>query len=410
MSKLLQVLSFDEASRTSHARAQRSARDSRVRGRSAWEDDYPYERTARMAGGEAVRSRGYDSPLSWDSLSLNSASAYRTGVLRTAASESRRRNVSAYDSADYANERYERYERNERYEREPRRAPERRYAEPRMYSRDSYDRPSASRFYYEDEFADERPRRSYSSDHARDARGSEREYRGSARGSRANEDESRSRFSLIDRIKQKRHEYRKAKAGRKFAAQFEDAPSDASQNGPRAALYTGSLGSKQRQAMDMQHSSGRSSSGSRRTGMQERKESLLDRMRSPQMLAVGIVTVCLVAACAFIYPTARGYYHSVRQNAQLEAEYAAIQERNAALQQEVDSLQSDQGIHDRAHELYGWVGSDENSVLVQGIERSTEGKTSGYQASIAPDSIPAPETWYSPVLDWFFGYDNSPSN
>ena len=421
MSKLLQVLSFDEASRTSHARSQRSARDSRARGRSAREDDFPYEysertarmdeRPARMASGGSYRSRGYDSPLSWDSLSLNSASAYRTGVLRTASSESRRRSAPAYDSSDFAFEREargERYEHNEwiehgaRYEhgeRESRRATERRYAEPRMSSRESR---MGEREYRSSE------REVWSS--KRETRRSVRESRGGEHEARRNERDSRSTFSLIDRIKQKRHDYRKAKAGRKFAAQFEDAPSDASQNAPRAALYTGSLGSKQRQAMDMQHSSSRTSSRARRSGGEERKASLLERMRSPQMLAVGIVTICLVAVCAFIYPTARGYYHSVRQNAQLEAEYAAIQERNTALQQEVDSLQSDQGIHDRAHELYGWVGAGENSVLVQGIERSTEGKTSGYQASIAPDSIPAPDTWYSPVLDWFFGYDNSPSN
>lgn len=227
---------------------------------------------------------------------------------------------------------------------------------------------------------------------------------------RRSERGQKSKLALIESLKQKRHAYRKAKAGKQFAAQFKDAPSDASQNAPRAAVYTGSLGTKQRQAMDMQHTQTRTSSSTRRTERDNKKTSWLDNIRSPKMLAIGIVTVCLIAACAFIYPSARQYYQTIRQNAQLEAEFEAIQERNAALQQDVDSLQSAEGVHDRAHELYGWVGADENSVLIQGLERSTEGKANGYQAAITPDSIPAPDTWYSPFLDWFFGYDNSPSN
>ena len=407
MPTLSHVLSFDEASRTSYARAHRGARDGRPRNRYEQEYDASRNRPSRASARDEHRSRAYDSPLSWDSLSLSSASAYRSGILRTAASESRRRNAYVYDSSEYA------FERGSRAERSAGRSSERRYASPKTASRGTSGRlPSSrstsgrlpsSRFAYEDDRADARSRRPASDDYARGSRRGDHDARGDERISRG-------KPTLIDRLKQKRHEYRKAKAGRQFAAQFQDAPSEASQNAPRAALYTGSLGTKQRQAMDLQHSPARSSSSARRSDGESRKPAWLDNLRSPKMLTIGIVTICLVATCAFIYPTARQYYQTVRQNAQLEAEYEAIQERNATLQQEVDSLQSAEGIHDRAHELYGWVAAGEYSVLVQGIERSTEGKTSGYQAAITPDSVPAPETWYSPVLDWFFGYDNTPTN
>ncbi|MDO5117759.1 MAG: septum formation initiator family protein [Eggerthellaceae bacterium] len=374
MSKQSYVLSFDEASRTSYARAERSTRDSRSQGRYASE--------SAPARNRSSRSYAYDSPLSWDSLSLRSASAYRTGVLRTAASESRPR-----DNQDYG---------FERRQRSSRRQSGHRYASPAASSKSTSGRLPSARFAREDDYTDERPRRVAEDERVHDDRRSERGQK--------------SKLALIESLKQKRHAYRKAKAGKQFAAQFKDAPSDASQNAPRAAVYTGSLGTKQRQAMDMQHTQTRTSSSTRRTERDNKKTSWLDNIRSPKMLAIGIVTVCLIAACAFIYPSARQYYQTIRQNAQLEAEFEAIQERNAALQQDVDSLQSAEGVHDRAHELYGWVGADENSVLIQGLERSTEGKANGYQAAITPDSIPAPDTWYSPFLDWFFGYDNSPSN
>jgi len=367
------VLSFDEASRTSYARAKRSARENRSQSRYASDNASTRNR--------ASRSYAYESSLSWDSLSLRSASAYRSGVLRTAASESRSRNYPDYGF--------------EGRQSGSRRQGGHRYASPEVSPRNVSDRLPQTRFFHEDDYADERPRRMAEDARRRDARRSERGGEG--------------KLNFIEHLKQKRHDYRKAKAGRQFAAQFADAPSEASQNAPRAAVYTGSLGTKQRQAMDMQHSQTRSSSSSRRAGRDNKKTSWLDSMRSPKMLAICIVTVCLIAACAFIYPTARQYYQTIRQNARLEAEYEAIQERNAVLQQEVDSLQSAEGIHDRAHELYGWVAAGENSVLIQGLEPSTEGKANGYQAAITPDSIPAPDTWYSPFLDWFFGFDNSPS-
>ena len=374
MSEQSYVLSFDEASRTSYARAKRSARGNRSQSRYASETASPRNR--------ASRSYAYESSLSWDSLSLRSASAYRSGVLRTAASESRSRSYPDYGPESNRSS--------------SRRQTSHRYSSPESSSRSVSDRLPQMRFAHEDDYEDERPRRMSENVRRHDARRDEREREG--------------KQTFIERLKQKRHAYRKAKAGRQFAAQFADAPSDASQNAPRAAVYTGSLGTKQRQAMDMQHSQTRTSSSSRRADRDNKKTSWLDRMRSPKMLAIGIVTICLIAACAFIYPTARQYYQTIRQNARLEAEYEAIQERNATLQQEVDSLQSAQGIHDRAHELYGWVGAGENSVLIQGLEPSTEGKTNGYQAAITPDSIPAPDTWYSPFLDWFFGFDNSPSS
>ena len=314
-------------------------------------------------------------------------------MLRTAASETQLRSAAAYDSSDNA------YERGER---SARRTSGRRYTSPDESARSTSGRLPSARFAHEYDYVDA-PRRSVSDERVREPRNNEHH-------SRSSEHKSSGKMSLVERFKQKRHEYRKAKAGKQFAAQFKDEPSDASRNAPRAAVYTSSVGTKQRQAMDKQRSSSRSSADAKQFDLKSRIAEFIENLRSPKGLVIGVVAICLVAACVFIYPSARQYYQTVRQNARLEAEYEAIQERNTALQQEVDSLQSSEGIHDRAHELYGWVAAGENSVLVQGIERSTEGKTNGYQATITPDSIPAPETWYSPVLDWFFGYDNSPSN
>ena len=48
----------------------------------------------------------------------------------------------------------------------------------------------------------------------------------------------------------------------------------------------------------------------------------------------------------------------------------------------------------------GWVSKGENAVTVYGLDLDDD---STFTASIVPGSIPAPETWYSKLLDPIFG-------
>lgn len=113
-----------------------------------------------------------------------------------------------------------------------------------------------------------------------------------------------------------------------------------------------------------------------------------------------VVSVCLVFSCAFLYGPAQQYYQEVRERDRLQAEYTAVQQRNDALQDEVDTLSTNEGVEDRAHEEFGWVKSDETAGSVTGIDVEKE---SDFRANIVPDSIDPPDTWYSGILDPLFG-------
>ena len=132
----------------------------------------------------------------------------------------------------------------------------------------------------------------------------------------------------------------KSKAGRAFAKQFGDTDSAASQTGSRAAVYKG----------------------------------------------------------------AQQYYQSVRDRDRLAAEYAALVERNGAIEGEVATLQTDSGIESRAHEQLGWVKDGEQTAKVSGLSASQD-EGASVHANIVSGSIDAPETWYSPFLDPLFGVE-----
>ena len=56
-----------------------------------------------------------------------------------------------------------------------------------------------------------------------------------------------------------------------------------------------------------------------------------------------------------------------------------------------------------AHEQFGWVKEGEETASVRGLDLPEEGST--FRANIVSDSIEAPETWYSTLLDPLFGVE-----
>ena len=143
-----------------------------------------------------------------------------------------------------------------------------------------------------------------------------------------------------------------------------------------------------------------SSSASRRTRGGDSQKPAARLVRKPWFIATAVTAFCLVFTVSFLYPSAAQLYHSVRDRDQLQAEYAAIEQRNDSIQATVDALSTDVGVEDRAHQEFGWVSKGENAVTVYGLDLDDD---STFTASIVPGSIPAPETWYSKLLDPIFG-------
>ena len=192
----------------------------------------------------------------------------------------------------------------------------------------------------------------------------------------------------------------KSKAGRKFAKQFGDTDSSASQTGSRAAVYKGEMGAKHRQAARMQGKAASQASAKRGSTA----GSGASFVSSPKFIACTAVAVCLALSCLFLYPSAQQYYQSVRDRDRLAAEYAALVERNGAIEGEVATLQTDSGIESRAHEQLGWIKDGEQTAKVSGLGASKD-EGASVHANIVSGSIEAPETWYSPYLDPLFGVE-----
>ncbi len=231
---------------------------------------------------------------------------------------------------------------------------------------------------------------------SRRASNAERPRRGSENGAvdEAAPEERPSRFAA------KRRARAKSKAGRAFAKQFGGADSDAAQAGPRAAVYKGEMGAKHRQAARMQNA-GASQASLKRGTRSVSSESLVS---SPRFIVGMALTVCLALSCVFLYPSAQQYYQSLRERDRLAAEYAAIVERNNAIEGDVAALKTEQGIQNKAHEQLGWVENGEQAGKVKGVD-ATEADDSAVHANVVAGSVDVPQTWYSPFLDALFGVE-----
>lgn len=199
-----------------------------------------------------------------------------------------------------------------------------------------------------------------------------------------------------------RHDYRQWKADRRFNRDYADAPS--ASEGPRAALYKGQMGHVHQRAARMQEAA----SGVRRgaSGGYAHSAAFERFTINRHFAVVASVLLCLVVSFALIYPDAQDYYLKIRETDRAAAEYQAVLDRNQELTNHVAALQTDEGMEELAHESLGWVRDDENSVSVirEGSSRPTT-DAEGQSGAVLSGSVPAPETWYSPVLDVVFGYE-----
>ena len=124
----------------------------------------------------------------------------------------------------------------------------------------------------------------------------------------------------------------------------------------------------------------------------------------PKMRIAAAVVGCLALVCVFLYQPAQQYYQEMRERDALALEYNALQERGEALQSSVDTLSSDAGMEDLAHEQYGLVKKGEVAVNVSGVTDSSD-ESSTIPPNVSADSIDPPDTWYSGILDPLFGVE-----
>ena len=131
------------------------------------------------------------------------------------------------------------------------------------------------------------------------------------------------------------------------------------------------------------------------TSLAEFKDNALDFARNHTKLVVflGVVIFLLVG----LYPPIRGYYHAVREHDELLVNQQKLEEDKKRLESEVNSLQTKEGIEEKAREQ-GYVSEGEESARVVGLDKKKDDNTAQH-----------PEyPWYIKVGDFVFGF--SPGN
>jgi hypothetical protein len=113
-----------------------------------------------------------------------------------------------------------------------------------------------------------------------------------------------------------------------------------------------------------------------------------------------------VAAAFILYPVVHDLYLANREQHRAEAEEQALFERNAVIEEKIDTIQTPEGIEDRAREQFGWVREGEEAVNITGLESS--GSSTVLPDTIAPGSIAPYDDWWTQTLDAFFGYEYLP--
>ncbi|MDO4533548.1 MAG: septum formation initiator family protein [Coriobacteriia bacterium] len=213
--------------------------------------------------------------------------------------------------------------------------------------------------------------------------------------------------SLRGRVRKAQHDWRSRKADRAFTRDYEDVSTPA-QEGSRAAVYRGKMGRTHQRAARMQQTS-RTSSGFQ---MPAFLSGILDAIPlerlsvRPVFIYSALALMCAAFFAFNVFPAAQDLYLQSRANDQLAAEYQAVLDRNAELEQHVAALQTDEGMEELAHESLGWVKEGEHSVSILTEGSANPGSdTMSDTGTILEGSVPAPETWYSPVLDVVFGYE-----
>ena len=204
-----------------------------------------------------------------------------------------------------------------------------------------------------------------------------------------------------ERARKAKRQASKSKADREFAKRYgTDHAATPGDTGPRAAVYKGEMGSSHRRASRMQ-----SEAAARGAGMSAGMAGpgLSAVFRKTRLLGAAALATCAVACCLFLYAPAQQYYQELRERDRLAVERQLVAERNEAIAAEVAHLSTPEGIQDRARKEFGWVAEGEYAVAVSGLAQ--EDGPANFQANINAAGIKAPETWYSDVLDAFFGYE-----
>ena len=109
------------------------------------------------------------------------------------------------------------------------------------------------------------------------------------------------------------------------------------------------------------------------------------------------IFICFVGVLLIgFYGPVQGYYRAIRDAQELQITQLEVEKEHKNLNEDVNRLQTQEGIQDKAHER-GYVSEGETSVSVEGVGNTTTDNK--------PKEQKRPENpWYTKLLDFVFGY------
>ncbi len=209
-----------------------------------------------------------------------------------------------------------------------------------------------------------------------------------------------------DKKKSLAHRVRSAKAERQFNKTFgtDEPVKPGPDQSSRPALYEMKMGKNHKRSARMQSSA----TSKKKRGFFARFVSLFAFLdpRSPRFSSQALIACAtFVLAAVMLYQPVANYYQEVRSQQQLEAEYAVVSDYYSSLKSEVEYLNTKEGLEEYVREELGWVKSGEQVSSVEGLApRDSTAKQGSITADLS-NAVPTPVTWYSPVLDFVFGYN-----
>lgn len=204
------------------------------------------------------------------------------------------------------------------------------------------------------------------------------------------------------------HRVRSAKAERQFNKTFgSDEPvKPGPEQSSRPALYEMKMGKSHKRSSRMQNNA----QNKKRKGLLSRIGSVfaIFNPRSSRFSSRALITCAtFLLGVVLLYNPVANYYQEVRQQQQLEAEYALVADYYSNLKSEVEYLNTTEGMEEYVREELGWVKAGEQVVTVEGLAPRDETTKKDSITADLSSAVPTPETWYSPVLDVVFGYDKA---
>ena len=113
-----------------------------------------------------------------------------------------------------------------------------------------------------------------------------------------------------------------------------------------------------------------------------------------RLLITSLVLCCIVFSIFFLYQPAKDFYMSVREQDRLQAQYDALKNTNTQLQNDIDFLQTEEGVKQRASETLGLIQAGESIGYVAGSEvvDGRDNSAASTSSKLAYKNIKTPET------------------